>query len=91
MTARSVWSRVGRLEGRMAGLSICPICRGRGKEAVRVAWDSQIPLPGRPRPDPGPDPRPEPEGCPRCGKVRLTVIRVVYEDRVPGQAADRRW
>jgi hypothetical protein len=86
----SVRTRVVRLEGRMAGLAVCPLCRGRGKEAVRVEWDPLIPrtpwdgeLAAAP---------PEAEGCPRCGKVRLTTIRVVYENRLPGGGVhDRRW
>jgi hypothetical protein len=86
----SVRTRLGRLEGRMAGLSICALCRGKGKDAVRVAWDPEIPLAGGPRPDPGPDPRPEPEWCPRCGKVNLTVVRVVYENRLPGGGVHER-
>jgi hypothetical protein len=80
----SVRTRIVRLEGRMAGLAVCPLCRGVGREAVRVEWSGEGP---RPPFDAGDEVvRPEPEGCPRCGRVRLTTILVCYEDRLPAGA-----
>lgn len=78
----SVRGRVDRLErGPMGALARCRLCGGQGKPAFRVEADPDIP--------PIPEDRcswsapPEPEGCPACGKVHLTVIRVRYDD-TPG-------
>lgn len=73
----SVRGRVSRLErGSLGGLARCRLCRGEGRPAVRVVYDPEIELPF----EPGPHPLPEPEGCPACGRVRLTLIRVQYDD-----------
>ncbi|WP_396452644.1 hypothetical protein [Actinomadura sp.] len=76
----SVRGRVVRLErGPIGRRALCPACGGEGRPACRVVWDADVPPPY----DPSPRPPPEPEGCPACGRVRLTTIRVRYESAPP--------
>lgn len=74
---RGVRGRVGRLETRLrtAGAA-CPVCRGAGREQVVVDW-------GENGYGMGDDAHtPAATGCPSCGRVRMTTVRVDFVDRI---------
>lgn len=84
----SVHSRVTRLErGPIGAAARCRLCGGLGRRSFRVVCDPDIP--------PVPEDRvhwpapPVAEGCPACGRARVTTIGIRYDDS-PGPREDRR-
>lgn len=74
---RGVRARVGRLEARLgAAGAACPVCRGAGREQVVVDWGEDPCGMGRG------GSAPEALGCPGCGRVRRTTVRVDFVDRI---------